>query len=317
MFSLPYVKVTRVGLPHLVVAWYVFGALCNSTSKQALTAVGAKVPISLTALQFFSAALLGNLAISVLQLPRIERIERAWWPGLLRLTAVYLAGFIFTNASLGAVSASFTETVKASEPITTVALVAAFLPAEGVTRGVVASLVPIVCGVMLSSLSEASFSAFGFGMAMVSNLCFSARSLCAKQVVTSSRGALDITNLFVIVNTLALVVLFPLALALEGASMLDALTAMDGTTKLLMFNGAMYYSYNQMSFLVLGQVAAVTHGLINAMRRVANIVFAICYFGNRVTPLNIAGIALSVCGAIAYGRVKAAAAVERPRTKSE
>ena len=59
-----------------------------------------------------------------------------------------------------------------------------------------------------------------------------------------------------------------------------------------------------MNFLVLEKVDAVTHGLINCGRRVANIGFAIVWFGIPVTLYNGIGISLALLGAFLYIRAK-------------
>jgi solute carrier family 35 protein E1 len=66
-------------------------------------------------------------------------------------------GNLFTNMSLGKVTVSFTHTIKAMEPFFSVLLSAAFL-GEVPNPLVVATLVPIVGGVALASLTEASFN---------------------------------------------------------------------------------------------------------------------------------------------------------------
>ena len=52
------------------------------------------------------------------------------------------------------------------------------------------------------------------------------------------------------------------------------------------------------------QVDAVTHGLINCGRRVANIAFAIVWFRVPVTIFNGIGMALALFGTFSYMRAK-------------
>ena len=59
-----------------------------------------------------------------------------------------------------------------------------------------------------------------------------------------------------------------------------------------------------MNFLVLEKVDAVTHGLINCGRRVANIAFAIVWFRVPVTIFNGIGMALALFGTFSYMRAK-------------
>lgn len=55
---------------------------------------------------------------------------------------------------------------------------------------------------------------------------------------------------------------------------------------------------------VVPQVDAVTHGLINCGRRVANILFAIVWFRIPVSLFNGIGIALALFGAFCYMQAK-------------
>ena len=77
------------------------------------------------------------------------------------------------------------------------------------------SLLPIVAGVGVSSLSDTSFNMLGFCMAMGSNLCFSARSICAKLLRSSLGKSMDNANLFVHVNAYGIIILLPLVLYFE------------------------------------------------------------------------------------------------------
>ena len=60
----------------------------------------------------------------------------------------------------------------------------------------------------------------------------------------------------------------------------------------------------QMNFLVLEKVDAVTHGLINCGRRVANISFAIVWFAIPINMYNGVGIGLALFGAFVYMKAK-------------
>ena len=68
----------------------------------------------------------------------------------------------------------------------------------------------------------------------------------------------------------------------------------------------------QMNFLVLEKVDAVTHGLINCGRRVANICFAIVWFGTAITLYNGIGITLALSGAYCYMKAKQASSRAAP-----
>ena len=292
-----------------ILVWYITGALTNSTSKQTLSLFKSdyKPFLSLTLMQHLTAACCGAFAIRVLRLKQYKAlpVEAMSW-GFYRLISVYTLGFCLTNGSFGKVNASFVDTIKAGEPIATVLLTLICLPGERVTPLIFLSLLPIVSGVATSSLSEASFNLLGFCMAMGSNLCFSARSICAKLLRSSLGKQMDNANLFVHINLYGAMVLFPIAVYAEGPLLFNVLVGGGKPAHFFLMNGFFYYVNNQMNFLVLEKVDAVTHGLINCGRRVANICFAIVWFGTAVTIYNGIGITLALSGAYCYMKAKQA-----------
>mmetsp|Transcript_63937 Transcript_63937/g.106315 ORF Transcript_63937/g.106315 Transcript_63937/m.106315 type:complete len:131 (-) Transcript_63937:225-617(-) len=115
---------------------------------------------------------------------------------------------------------------------------------------------------------------------------------------------MDNASLFLHVNLYGFLLLVPVVLYFEGTALITILRRGDAATKLFLFNGCLYYLNNQLNFLVLEKVDAVTHGLINCGRRVANIGFAIVWFGIPVTFFNGAGMTLAVFGAFCYMKAK-------------
>jgi len=303
-----------------VAVWYGSGAFTNSSSKSALASLPSSLPLTLTLVQHAAASFFGTIAYRGLglrtykPLPGPSEATPDALRSLLVLCAVYTVGFCLTNASFGAVNASFVDTVKAGEPITTVLLAVLFLANERVTVPVALSLLPIVGGVAISSMAEASASLMGLAFALGSNVCFSARSIAAK-LVGKHMGSerMDGANLFVHVNRLGVLALLPAAVAIEGRTLFEFSQTLPAeqlvaSLRLFAFNGLMYYLNNQMNFLVLEKVDTLTHGIINCGRRVANILFAIVYFGNKVTFFNGTGISLALLGGFLYVRTKMAEA---------
>ena len=115
---------------------------------------------------------------------------------------------------------------------------------------------------------------------------------------------MDNANLFVHVNAYGACALLPAVLLMEGAALYEQLVDGGPVCKLLIINGVVYWLNNQMNFLVLEKVDAVTHGLINCGRRVANIAFAIVWFRVPVTIFNGIGMALALFGTFSYMRAK-------------
>ena len=87
-------------------------------------------------------------------------------------------------------NASLVDTVKAGEPIATVVLTLLFLPGEKVTLPIFLSLLPIVAGVAVSSMSDASFQLLGLAMAMGKAALPKGPSLHGTPGGTDTRGRL-------------------------------------------------------------------------------------------------------------------------------
>ena len=83
------------------------------------------------------------------------------------------------------------------------------------------TLVPIVGGVVVASITEATFNWGGFLSAMFSNITFQSRNVLSKKLMIT-KGALDNVNLFQIITIMALFMLAPVTLLVEGAPFLPS-----------------------------------------------------------------------------------------------
>ncbi|KAL3529536.1 hypothetical protein ACH5RR_008858 [Cinchona calisaya] len=134
---------------------------------------------------------------------------------ILPLAVVHTLGNLFNNMSLGKIGVSFTHTIKAMEPFFSVALSAMFL-GEMPTVWVVSSLVPIMGGVALASMTEASFNWAGFWSAMASNLTDQSQNVLSKKFMVKKEESLDNITLFSIITIMSFVLLAPFAIFMEG-----------------------------------------------------------------------------------------------------
>ena len=108
----------------MVVCWYAASVMALVTAKLSVTAL--HVPLALCASQFVAATVLTSVLLAVWPQPQPQASRRA--AAITRqLAASYTAGFVLTNFALARAPAPFIETVKAGEPITTVALAALLL----------------------------------------------------------------------------------------------------------------------------------------------------------------------------------------------
>ncbi|KXZ55452.1 hypothetical protein GPECTOR_2g1001 [Gonium pectorale] len=295
-------------LGSLFAGWYVANIAFNLYNKQVLKAF--PFPVTVTEVQFLvgSAVTLAAWASGLLKAPRITA---ATVRNVLPLALVHTLGNLLTNMSLGAVAVSFTHTIKAMEPFFSVFLSAMFL-GEQPSPAVLLTLLPIVGGVAVASMTEASFNWYGFLSAMGSNLTFQSRNVLSKKLMLrkGGEGALDNTNLFCCITLLSTLLLMPACLLLEGWQMtpagLSAMGARDPGQVLVWaaLAGLCFHAYQTVSYMILQRVSPVTHSIGNCVKRVVVIAASVVFFRNPVSLQNALGTALALAGVFAYGQVK-------------
>ena len=212
----------KLQIPGAILSWYLLGVLSISTTKILLTDYTdcGISPLFLTVQQFVigvsflqcwmrmrgdTSPLRISFATCFSRKDGNEYSERY----LLISAICFSLGFLLTNMSFKGSDASFVETIKAAEPLTSAAVAVRWgleqlSPMEG------SSLLGICSGVVIStlgksgsgsaaySLSSFSESMLSSGVVLGSNLCFSFRGLYQKLFRASpigSSGAMDDLNL--------------------------------------------------------------------------------------------------------------------------
>lgn len=285
--------------------WYLANIAFNIFNKQVLKEF--PYPLTCTTLQFVvgSAIVLLSWATRVVKKPDITPAVAA---SVFPLAIVHILGNSLTNVSLGAVAVSFTHTIKALEPFFSVLLSAIFL-GDKPSPWVILSLFPIVFGVGLASVTEASFNWKGFLAAMGSNLTFQSRNVLSKKLMIK-RDALDNVSLFSVLTLMSALLLLPITLARDGLLLTpQSLTAMGVSDPWSLLQkavsaGACFHLYQQISYMILQRVSPVTHSVGNCVKRVIVIVASVIFFQNPMSTQNAIGTAIALGGVFLYSRAK-------------
>ncbi|CAN1152845.1 Triose phosphate/phosphate translocator TPT, chloroplastic [Linum perenne] len=229
---------------------------------------------------------------------------------LLVLTPVafcHALGHVMSNVSFAAVAVSFTHTIKALEPFFS-ASASQFVLGHQIPLSLWLSLMPVVLGVSMASLTELSFNWTGFISAMISNIAFTYRSIYSKKAMTG----MDSTNVYAYISIIALIVCIPPAILIEGPKLMqhgfsDAI-AKVGLYKFLFdlfWIGMFYHLYNQVATNTLERVAPLTHAVGNVLKRVFVIGFSIVVFGNKISTQTGIGTGIAIAGVATYSLIKA------------
>ncbi|KAH1075535.1 hypothetical protein J1N35_027863 [Gossypium stocksii] len=297
------VKTLELGL--LFGLWYLFNIYFNIYNKQVLKVF--HYPVTISAVQFA----VGTIIVSLMwtfNLYKRPKVSGEQLVAIVPLALVHIFGNLFTNMSLGKVAVSFTHTIKAMEPFFSVVLSAMFL-GELPTLWVVGSLVPIVGGVVLASVTEASFNWPGFWSAMASNLANQSRNVLSKKLMVKKEESLDNITLFSIITIMSFILLAPVAIFVEGIKFSPAYMQSAGlNVKEVVVRSLLaalsFHAYQQVSYMILQRVSPVTHSVGNCVKRVVVIVSSVIFFKTPVSLINSLGTGIALAGVFLYSRVK-------------
>ncbi|XP_061366825.1 phosphoenolpyruvate/phosphate translocator 1, chloroplastic-like [Gastrolobium bilobum] len=285
--------------------WLIFNIYFNIYNKQVLKVY--HFPLTVTAIQFAVGTVL-ILFMWGFNLYKRPKVTGAQLAAILPLALVHTLGNLFTNMSLGMVSVSFTHTIKAMEPFFSVILSAMFL-GEMPTAWVVATLLPIVGGVALASVTEASFNWAGFWSAMASNLANQYRNVLSKKVMVKEEESMDNITLFSIITVMSFLLSAPVTIFMEGAKFTPAYLQSAGLDVRQVYIRSLlaalcFHAYQQVSYMILQRVSPVTHSVGNSVKRVVVVVSSVIFFQTPVSPINALGTAIALAGVFLYSRVR-------------
>ena len=229
---------------------------------------------------------------------------------LLPISFCHAIGHIGAVVSAGAGAVSFTQIVKAAEPVFTCGMSYVIL-GSSVSMLTAVSLIPIVLGVALASVTELSFTWLSFGGAMLSNLAFATRNIFSRMSMDKPKGEnMTPENLFGVLTIMSFLFALPLALVLEGPTAVATWTAATARApasailKASVATGLYFYTYNEVAMLALNNVHPVTHAVANTIKRVVILLACVIAFRTPMTPLCTAGSAIAIAGSYLYSLAK-------------
>lgn len=288
--------------------WYIFNIGYNIYNKKVLNMVP-KLTYTTAFMQLFL-GIFYCMPIWALGIRKAPVLNKEEIKTLLPIAMLHLLTHLGAVVSLGAGAVSFTHIVKAAEPAVSAALSAIFLQSY-LPLPVYLSLLPVMFGVGLASLTELSFSWLAFGGAMVSNVASASRGIVGKLSMGKPIGQnMNAVNLYAVMTILSTALMFPIFLAVEGAQIAPVLKAVAEAGKLrtllteTLLSAIFYYLYNEVAFLALDSVAPVTHALGNTIKRVVIIIASVVVFGSTMTAQGILGSGIAIAGVLLYSLAK-------------
>jgi len=249
--------------------------------------------------------ILANLTTCLLNKQRDQFSLELFYTGLF-----FGLGFVATNYSFQASAASFVETVKAAEPITS-ALVAVSYGVDIVGFKEALSLCGIVAGVLVSTVGKGAHNistsswVYSFFIIFLSNLCFSFRGLHQKLLQQTREGdkqsltdvMLQYRMQWISVGVFVIpasVLSLPSGLRfLSGGIAHLSMSTFVAYVGLATLNGLAFSFYNLASTVVLTRLSVVHHAALNCVRRIFAILMTSMIFGTPIGFLGMCGIFMS------------------------
>jgi solute carrier family 35 protein E1 len=310
----------------LFALWYVLSIMYNIFNKKALNLAPELAWTAAWVQMTFGLAYVLPLWFSgVRQPPELSPKETVQLvPVAVLHSLVHIGGVV----SMGAGAVSFTYIVKASEPAVSAAFSAVFLKSF-LPPKVYVTLIPVMAGVALSSVSELTFVWKSFTYAMMSNVASALRGIVGKKTMGQRIGGgsdgktpLSSANLYAVLTIWSSLLLLPVTLWLEGSLWKSTFMKLKATHQCgaylcnLGLAALTYYTYNEVSFLCLDQVSPVSHAIGNTLKRVAIIISSMLVFGNKMTSQGIVGSIMAVGGVLLYSLTNANASAKAKAKKT-
>ncbi|XP_065674335.1 solute carrier family 35 member E1 isoform X3 [Hydra vulgaris] len=247
----------------LCVSWYLLSTTNNILGKKIL--VQYPYPLTITLFHMLSSSF---MVYPVLLMAGINTQYRYSKHFMLRFIIPLgfgkLFGSIASHISIWRVTISYAHTVKASLPIFTV-LLGRLIYKDLQSYQVYLSLLPIVFGVAIATITELSFEFYGMCSALLATFIFALQNLYSK--LHSTADQLDLLG------------------RLSMSSFINFLQSI-------------------VSFSVLHLLSPLSYSVANATKRVLVITVSLATLHNPVTLVNFFGMMLAVLGVYLYNRAK-------------
>uniref|UniRef100_A0A1I7Z7T6 TPT domain-containing protein n=1 Tax=Steinernema glaseri TaxID=37863 RepID=A0A1I7Z7T6_9BILA len=202
------------------------------------------------------------------------------------------------------VPVSYAHTIKATMPLFAV-LMARVLLGEKQRARVYLSLLPIVLGVTIASVTEVSFNLAGLLSSLLSTFVYSGLNVVVKKILKDTD--MHPLHLLSVNSQLAAIFLFPYwvfkdAFALHYSGEPGAIDS--HFLILLTASGVLSFAQNLCAFTLIHKLTALSYAVSNATKRVTVIGTSLVTLRNPVTPANLFGMLLSILGVFLYNRAK-------------
>ncbi|KAJ1531977.1 hypothetical protein ONE63_000614 [Megalurothrips usitatus] len=263
-------------------------------------------PMTVTMVQLTSISLYSGPFFRLLGVRRFVDISwRYYFRIIVPLALGKFLASVLNHVSLWKISVSYAHTVKATMPLFTVVL-SRIIMGEKQTGKVYMSLVPIIVGVAIATLTELSFDMAGLISTLTATLGLSLQNIFSKKVLHDT--SMHHLRLLHILGRLALCMFLPIWMYFDLAAVLSHPNLFKNgsyrTLILLWADGGLNWLQNVLAFSVMSLVSPLTYAVASASKRLFVIGISLFILGNPVTTVNVIGMMMAVFGVLLYNKAK-------------
>ncbi|KAM0947346.1 putative sugar phosphate transporter domain-containing protein [Dioscorea sansibarensis] len=308
---------SSVGVGRSVLAilqWWGFNVTVIIMNKWIFQKLDFKFPLSVSCVHFICSAIGAYVAIKLLKVkPLIEVDPEDLWRRIFPMSFVFCINIVLGNVSLRYIPVSFMQTIKSFTPATTVMLQWLVWRKHFDCR-IWGSLVPIVGGILLTSITELSFDVFGFCAALFGCLATSTKTILAESLLHGYK--FDSINTVYYMAPFATMILAVPALVLEGSGVVNWLQTHEEvlSSMIIIFSsGVLAFCLNFSIFYVIHSTTAVTFNVAGNLKVAVAVLISWLIFRNPISIMNAIGCTVTLAGCTFYGIVRQKLA-QRPGT---
>ncbi|KAF2075908.1 hypothetical protein CYY_002799 [Polysphondylium violaceum] len=283
--------------------WFVLNISTLILNKFIFSTLLFSYPITLTAIHMLICSIGSILVLRVYKLvPLIEINYSEQFSKILLLALLFCSNIVFGNVSLRWVPVSFMQTIKSSVPLFTIVIQILFFKKTFSTKTYL-SMIPIVGGVCLASVSEVNFNQAGFLAALIASIITALLAIASGMILDKQMNAV---NLLYYMTPPSFIMLLPLAFFTEFQSIkTDWVYYGEAQPALiLILSGVIAFLLNIFTFLVIKFTSALTYTVSGNLKVVLSITISVLIFKNEVNFLNGIGCCVAIIGVIWYSQIR-------------
>ncbi|KAL3504160.1 hypothetical protein ACH5RR_034001 [Cinchona calisaya] len=298
-----------------IIQWWGFNVTVIIMNKWIFQILDFKFPLTVSCVHFICSAIGAYLVIKVLKVkPLIVVDPEDRWRRIFPMSFVFCINIVLGNVSLRYIPVSFMQTIKSFTPATTV-LLQWLIWRKYFDWRIWASLVPIVGGILLTSITELSFNAFGFLAALFGCLATSTKTILAESLLHGFK--FDSINTVYYMAPLATMILAGPALVLEGSGVVEWFRTHPSLLSPLLVifgSGVSAFCLNFSIFYVIHSTTAVTFNVAGNLKVAVAITCSWLIFRNPISAMNAVGCTVTLVGCTFYGYVRHMLSQQAPGT---